>query len=566
MPAWLRNTLGWFLRRGLALGLSLSFSLSRSSGQITTERFLDFPGQVNAADVSPDGKQVAFVWWPPEEQKWGIYVSPVAGGGPVLFAATNDQGLALSPKWSPDGKWIAFLRSESTHGAILVVEPKDGGDERHLGVTCGDSLAWSADSGVIIATSQNGASGGQCGLTAYSIMSGGGSRELGVAGGSPVLSEDGRTLAFSRSGEIRLLPVTPQGNVRGSETVVAKEPGGISSLAWVPGVSELAYVSSEDLSKIKIVDVKGNPVTGSGGEVEGEVMSLSSSINGGLLGALEVRSNSYWTVDLRSAHPRAVFRRPLPWNVTSVAVDKGRDGLLYSVSSGSSSQVYRSSVSDARAEHLLDAPFTIDSVRWSPNSERIALIGHSGGGQLEPGRLFVTTMPNAVPQPFATQLGSVTGAAWAPDGKDLFLAAETHDSPAVWRLGFNQPGLSKVADLSALEIAASSDGRYLYLRRRPFDLVQVPIAGGAEEYVASGALEFTVGEHEVYIERQDSHPPSPEGLSLYRIDSPGTLPQFVTKIGFLVSSMSLFDHGQQLGMERRDPPQERLVRIKGLRK
>ena len=538
--------------------------IESSFGQITTEPFLDLPGHVNSAEVSRDGTQVALVWWPPEERNWGIYVVPLPRGEPKLFASTNDRGLALSPKWSPDGKWIAFLRTESNDGAILVVTPRNGGRERYLGVTCGDSFTWSGDSSAVIASSRESASSARCGLAAYSILPGAGSRALGVEGGSPVLSEDGTTVAFVRTGEIGLLPVTPQGATRGPEAVITKESARVASLAWVPGVNQLAYVSTANLSRVKFVDIKGNPLPSAGGDVDGEVTSLSSSIKGDLLGTVEVHSNSYWAIDLRSADLRPVLRRLLPWNVTSTAVDRSGEQFLYSVSSGSfSSAVYLSSVSDSRSDRLFETPYAIDSLSWASDLKRIALIGHSGVGQLEPGRLYLTPGPGTVPMPFGRQWADVNAVAWTPDGKDLLLAAAADDRPSLWRLGLDRSGLSKVDDLQAQEIQASRDGKNIYVRRRFGDLVQIPIAGGAEVRVASGALEFAVGDREVYIERQDSRPPSAEGLALYRVDSPGSTPKFVAKLGFLASSMSLFSHGQQLGIERRDPPQERLVRIKG---
>lgn len=565
----LRKSLGWYCRHGLAFGLGLICMLGRCSGQITTERLLDLPGQVNSADVSRDGRQVAFVWWPPEERRWGIYVQPIPKGKPELFAGTNDRGVALSPRWSPDGKWIAYLRSESTHGAILVVRASNrSGGERYLGVTCGDSFTWSADSGVVIASSRKAASDGPCELTAYPIMDGGGSRKLGVAGGCPLLSWDGRTLAFLLGGEIRLLPVTPQGVAGGSETIVTRESGGIFSLAWLPGLNQIAYVSSENLSVVRFVDVRGKPVASGGGEIDGEVLSLSSSMNGELLANVEVHSNSYWAIDLNSADLRPGLRRLLPWNVTSTAVEKSGDQLLYSISSGSSSQVYLSRVSDPSSVRLFETPYTVDSLRWSPDSKRIALIGHSGGEQIVRGHLYVTQQLGGAPEPFAGQLGSVEAVAWSSDGMDLLVAATTHDfvSHSVWKLAFDQSGLSKIADLEAQEIAVSSDGRDIYLRQRPSELIRIPIAGGTAEVVASGVLGFAVGKHELYIERQDSRPPSAEGLSLYRIDLPEVTPQFVAKLPFIALSMSLFANGRQLGMERRDPPQERLVRIEGWRK
>jgi serine/threonine protein kinase/Tol biopolymer transport system component len=54
---------------------------------------------------SPDGKQIAFFGHPPGEP-WQIYVLPSEGGTPELIYR-NDTNLA-DPSWSPDGKSMAF--------------------------------------------------------------------------------------------------------------------------------------------------------------------------------------------------------------------------------------------------------------------------------------------------------------------------------------------------------------------------------------------------------------------------------------------------------------------------
>jgi Tol biopolymer transport system component len=54
---------------------------------------------------SPDGKQIAFFGHPPGEP-YQIYVVPAEGGTPELIYR-NDMNLA-DPSWSPDGKSMAF--------------------------------------------------------------------------------------------------------------------------------------------------------------------------------------------------------------------------------------------------------------------------------------------------------------------------------------------------------------------------------------------------------------------------------------------------------------------------
>ncbi len=108
------------------------------------------------AALSPDGTRVVFALahldHDANEIRGALWLVPSAGGSPTPFTA--DEARDTSPKWSPDGRWIAFLsnRSGKRRGAKpapmqLWVIPADGGEARQLttfkaGVT---QFAWSSD-------------------------------------------------------------------------------------------------------------------------------------------------------------------------------------------------------------------------------------------------------------------------------------------------------------------------------------------------------------------------------------------------------------------------------------
>lgn len=86
--------------------------------------------------LSPDGRQVAFVVWRVDreanEVRSAIWVAPVDGSAPPR-QLTSGTGTDGTPRWSPDGRWLAFTsKREGAKAAQLYVLPTDGGEARQL--------------------------------------------------------------------------------------------------------------------------------------------------------------------------------------------------------------------------------------------------------------------------------------------------------------------------------------------------------------------------------------------------------------------------------------------------
>ncbi|MGH3049406.1 MAG: TolB family protein, partial [Gaiellaceae bacterium] len=107
--------------------------------------------------VSPDGTRVAYaVWWIDQEQneyRAEIRVAPLDGSGEAR-RFTSGEKRDGSPRWSPDGRLLAFTSNRGPDKAPpqLYVMPADGGEPRKLtdGKEGVGSFAWSPDSTRIV--------------------------------------------------------------------------------------------------------------------------------------------------------------------------------------------------------------------------------------------------------------------------------------------------------------------------------------------------------------------------------------------------------------------------------
>ena len=89
--------------------------------------------RVSDPQLSPDGKTVVFVITDPlkaeNKTKSDLWLIPAAGG--EARRLTNAPKHSRHPRWSPDGKWIAF-ESNRDGGYQVWLMPADGGEARQL--------------------------------------------------------------------------------------------------------------------------------------------------------------------------------------------------------------------------------------------------------------------------------------------------------------------------------------------------------------------------------------------------------------------------------------------------
>jgi Tol biopolymer transport system component len=158
-------------------------------------------------DISPDGRDVVFSGgrWPrnrrPSGEELGIWRAGLDGS--TLTQLTTEPMFDAYPRWSPDGRWIAFLRLEQEldyDGGNIQLIPSAGGEIRQL--------TSNADS---------------------------------VAVANIAFTPDGAKIAYFSGNTIKVVPV--QGGP--SEVLVTADSrfDFFSALAWSPDGSRIAEVS-----------------------------------------------------------------------------------------------------------------------------------------------------------------------------------------------------------------------------------------------------------------------------------------------------------------------------------
>jgi Tol biopolymer transport system component len=104
---------------------------------------LELPGLQQPEDVSRDGRRLAFVQ-EVQTSVWNVQQLPLEGERkPVAWLPTRFS--QTSPRFSPDGLWIAYESDESGSPEIYVALAEGGGEKRRISPAGGRRPRWRRD-------------------------------------------------------------------------------------------------------------------------------------------------------------------------------------------------------------------------------------------------------------------------------------------------------------------------------------------------------------------------------------------------------------------------------------
>jgi serine/threonine protein kinase len=188
---------------------------------------------ISSPSFSPDGERIVFYAWEGWPQGSGLWTLKVDGTDPRLVVR---DGEARYPRWSPDGKLIAYAARNSVH-----VISANGGDPNKL-VDGSIQPSWSPDSQRLVF---KGCDGPACGLYLMNIDSSGKSRLTTTADDTaPAWSLDGSKVAFAcKAGDTWDICTV---NIDGSDrkNLTADNPENDVNPVWLPDSSGIVFLSA----------------------------------------------------------------------------------------------------------------------------------------------------------------------------------------------------------------------------------------------------------------------------------------------------------------------------------
>jgi Tol biopolymer transport system component len=405
------------------------------------------------------------VWHKDGDRKGHIYVKQLGSEDPASL--THGNADELSPAWSPDGRWIAFVRHAATHTSVVIV-PAIGGSEQEVytlptnHVWESGGLAWTADGKALIFPQQ---ADPQAPSTLVELTLDGRSvRQLttppnGWDGDwTPSISPDGAKLAFIRG---------PEGSVH--DIYMMKLPNGnpqrltfdgrlVVGLTWLADSSEVVFSSNRSGS------ISLWRVSAQGGTPEHEPA-------GG--------DNAYWPSIARQGNRLVYSHGSANWSILAANLEGN--------SARTEAEILTSSEQDA-------------SPHVSPSGDKIAFQSWRSGSQ----EIWSARIDGSDPVQL-TSAGAMAGSpSWSHNGSFIAFDARSNPFAQIYVIDAHGGAPRQVThgDFNNIVPSWSRDDRWIYFgsnRSGSWQVWKEPSDG------SGSAQQVTTGGGMVAIESEDEH-------------------------------------------------------------
>jgi len=574
----------------IGAGLAILATPKRSSSEVLTPTpVTSLPGRETSASQSPDGRQMVFVWDGSAGDNLDIYRMELGQQNPTRL--TSHPARDYSPRWSPDGSKIAFLRELDPRTALVLVMPAEGGTPRQIGSVTSPpqgytahaiprrALTWTPSSDWVITADSTGPES-PYGLVAISVKSGA-KRELlaasaaGRGSASPLVSSDGRQIAFLQGGVAHTASSLVLGSLDGSLQMAAQsrrlpvEFPWVDSFTWAPRNKGFFVSVASTLDGQRILQYYPSSgkapeaLPGVGSEaVEPDYLPSAGRL---IFTRLDSRRSSIWSFspNVRSALPRQLIAS----TSSNMDADVSPDGTWVAFRSLRSGRpaIWISRTDGSELRQLADiGAESYGNPRWSPDGRRIAFHARLQGKS----QIYIAAIDGK--NPIRTGDPSANGIfpTWSRDGKGLYFRTDRDGRPRIWRIELSAERSEPLLEFDALYAIDDETGAGFYVAEvgRPPALTHVNLRTRVRRQVFAGIASPTA----IATSRQGVYfltAPDPAGRSELRFLPRGTSDSIILrKLERPVDSgLGVSEDGRVVVYSQVDQEESTLVLVEGVK-
>ena len=486
-----------FAAGALLAGAAFLFSRLKPAAPLAF-RPITYSGRAYYPSLSPDGKQVAFLWSGEKDGDLDLYVELVSGGNPVRLPDAHPVGRVT---WSPDGARLAFLRGDGVY-----VMPALGGPPRKIAPLPQDSeandVAWSPDGSFLILDGPG---------AALSVVAaeGGEPRKLPrpANGGDrvPAISPDGRTVAFVRktstyNSTLMTMPLAHDGSSAGPAQAVTTGVWDISFVDWTLSGREIIFEGGRG---------SGNPslwrIPPGGGQ---PVRIVTPSM---ISGEPTIARQTGRLVYVAGQYETKIFKMPLGSKAGNprplveaigdhrdLAVSPDGSHIVFASNRTGSKELWTANADGSNQSQLtsFNGP-ALGSPRFSPDGKRIVFDGYAGGSS----DIYLVPAEGGKTVRLTSDAGNEVRPAWSSDGKWIYYGWSREGSATeIWKIRPDGGSPVQVTRHGGNDAIETPDGHWLYVADPP-KLSRMHPDGSEETLVTNGVFSnlWNIGGRNVYI-------------------------------------------------------------------
>jgi Tol biopolymer transport system component/DNA-binding winged helix-turn-helix (wHTH) protein len=458
------------------------------------------PGSATSPAISPDGREVAYLWDGPERRRDDVYVQFIGSDTPLRLTYSK-SGFLGAPASSPHGREIAFTRCDGKNNGVYTV-PALGGAERKLtNVACLDTepgpLAWLPDGTEMLMVDLCPATG-RFDVVRFSLATG---EKQCLTPSGPAnrsgdvfkfsLSPEGRTIAFTASAFARCLAdiyTIPLSG--GAPHQLTAEGRCFDDLMWTPDGSSIVFTSNRTtlvtLWRVSAYD----------GQMQRETVYPaigSFSADGRRLVYSEhtsAEAPAIWRADLFTAgghvlDNRNLIHTPYP----EMNAQPSPDGAWIAWRSNRSGfyEIWRSEATGGNPLQLTHLENYSDRPAWSPDGRWIAFQSVAR----DSAQIFIVDAEGRNLHSISDRFYGYVTPSWSRDGRSVYLASTRTGSLQVWKHALEGGAELQLTKGGGFFPFESYDGLTIYFSKPgEAGVWSVPASGGTESQVVAGKPQY----------------------------------------------------------------------------
>jgi len=473
------------------------------------------PGHQHRASFSPDGNQLVFDQGGDQfcnrDKSCGIYATLIDGERSIRL--TQNEG-DCCPRWSPDGRQVAFSRQVEGGLAVYLIAALGGSEHRlYLGPPNYEAyLDWSPD-GKFLAMTQT-SPGKNIGRIALLSVADSTARPLTAPPGQyidygPVFSPDGSAVAFIRStvartdADLFVVPITG-----GEPKQLTFDSRLQCAPTWTAGGREILFSSNRKglatLWRVSVLGGDPRPVAGVG------TMAYcpSASRNGHqLVYQNRLRNDNIWRVQLSDeTHTKGSVSVLISSNLgMNWRPDFSPDGKRIAFESDRSgyAEIWACDTDGMNCGPLTSLRGIAGNPRWSPDGRHIAFEFHDGAHS----EIYVLEVGVGPAHLIPTRSGADNLApSWSRDGEWIYFASDQGEGRfQLWKVRPQGGSPLQVTTNGGVYGVESVDRKFLYFSKfETTGIWRMPLPGGQETRIldvpgGSDWYNWTLARNGIYV-------------------------------------------------------------------